>query len=173
MHKKNILITGPPRCGKSTVIEGAIKGMPRPVRGFFTAEIKEKGKRVGFSITTVDGRKGILAHQGLQGTLRIGRYVINPKDIEQIAVPSMVPSCEKEIIVIDEIGKMECLSSLFREALLRALVSPNRVIGSIAERGDRFIETIKARNDVKVIRVTAQNRGILANELVNYIKEKS
>ena len=173
MHKKNILITGPPRCGKSTVIEGMIKGMPRPVTGFFTAEIKEQGKRVGFSLTTVDGREGILAHQSLEGTLRVGKYVINPKDMEEIAVPSMIPSSEKEIIVIDEIGKIECLSSLFREALMRALGAPNRVIGSIAEKGDRFMEAIKTRNDVTVIRVTPENRGLLANKLLNFIKKNS
>jgi nucleoside-triphosphatase len=172
MDKKNFLITGPPRCGKSTIIEKIIKGIPGPATGFFTAEIKEGGTRVGFSIMTVDGTEGVLAHQRFAGAPRVGKYVINRKGIEEIAVPSMIPSREKEIIVIDEIGKMECLSTLFREALIRALDSPHLVIGTIAEKGARFIAAIKARNDVALIEVTPQNRGLLANKLLNFIRKK-
>jgi nucleoside-triphosphatase THEP1 len=43
---KNILLTGPPRCGKSTVIERLVRQIKRPVTGFFTREIREEGKRV-------------------------------------------------------------------------------------------------------------------------------
>jgi nucleoside-triphosphatase THEP1 len=60
---KNILLTGPPRCGKSTLIEKLIKQIHRPVTGFFTREMKKKGRRVGFSIVTLDGREGILAQE--------------------------------------------------------------------------------------------------------------
>ena len=59
--KTNILITGPPRCGKSTLIEKVVSRIERPVTGFFTREIKGKGRRVGFSINTLDGKEGILA----------------------------------------------------------------------------------------------------------------
>jgi nucleoside-triphosphatase len=73
-------------------------------------------------------------------------------------------------VVIDEIGKMECFSMKFREALTAVLDSPNWVIGSIAEKGGAFIQGIKRRDDVVVITVTPQNRGILVNELLNFIK---
>ena len=43
MTSKNILVTGPPRCGKSTLIEKVILRIEKPMTGFFTREIKEKG----------------------------------------------------------------------------------------------------------------------------------
>ena len=43
--ESNILLTGPPPCGKSTRIEKLVKQISRPVRGFFTREIREGGRR--------------------------------------------------------------------------------------------------------------------------------
>jgi nucleoside-triphosphatase THEP1 len=46
MKIKNILLTGPPRCEKSTVIENLVKQIQGPLIGFFTREICERGRRV-------------------------------------------------------------------------------------------------------------------------------
>jgi len=170
MTKTNILITGPPRCGKSTLIEKVVSRIERPVTGFFTREIKGKGRRVGFSINTLDGREGILAHENIKSQLRVGKYGVNLKDIEAIAVPSMIPTRRVQIVVIDEIGKMECFSRLFKETLIRILGSSNRMIGSIAEKGDHFIQRIKERDDVMVIMITTQNRDILVDQILDSIE---
>jgi nucleoside-triphosphatase len=155
--KKNILITGPPRCGKSTLIEKVVSTIDQPAIGFFTREIREKERRAGFSINTLDGREGILAHHDIRGQFRVGKYGVNIKDIEAIAVPAMIPATREEIVVIDEIGKMECLSVLFKKTLVRVLRLPNWTIGSIAQKGGLFIQRIKKRDDVMVIKITAQN----------------
>jgi nucleoside-triphosphatase len=168
--KKNILLTGPPRSGKSTLIEAVIERIEEPVTGFFTREMREGGERVGFSINAVEGKEGILAHKSVRSRYRVGRYGVNLKDIEDIAVPAMIPSGHEEIVVIDEIGKMECFSCLFRETLSQVLDSPNRVLGSIALRGDAFIEAIKLREDVMVVEVTIQNRVILMSQLLDTLK---
>lgn len=160
-------MTGPPGIGKSTLIERIVSGIQRPVTGFFTREIREKGKRVGFSIVTLDGRKGVLAHRDVRGPFRVGKYGVNVEDIDRVAVPSMIPAGPDVIVVIDEIGKMECFSSLFRESLTRVLDSENPVIGSIALRGGPFIEEVKARKDVSLIEVTERNR----DELINLVKK--
>jgi len=64
---KNIFVTGPPRCGKSTLIERLILKIGKPATGFFTREIREKGRRIAFSITTLDGKRGVLAHKNMKG----------------------------------------------------------------------------------------------------------
>jgi nucleoside-triphosphatase len=154
----NILVTGPPRSGKSTLIVKVVQGINRPATGFFTQELREKGRRVGFSITTLQGKIGVLAHQGITSTFRVGKYRVNLEDLDQIAVPSMLPSTLDQIVVVDEIGKMECFSRLFKETLLKVLSSDNLVIGSVAMKGDRFIQSIKKRDDVLLISISQNTR---------------
>ncbi len=173
MKRKNLLFTGLPGCGKSTLIEKLIKELDKPVCGFFTREIRQGKRRVGFSITTLDGRSGVLAREGLYSTHRIGRYGVCIEDIEQIAVESMTPRMEEEIVVVDEIGKMECMSKLFRGALIALLDSDHHVIGSVALRGNPFIEDIKRRDDVLVIKVTDKNRDKLTGFYADYFKKAS
>ena len=162
----NILLTGPPRCGKSTVIEKLVKQISRPVSGFFTREIRKEGKRVGFSIITLDGKEGVLAHQNSPSRVRVGKYRVNLDQLDQIAVPSIIPAKPDEIVIIDEIGKMECFSPLFRQTLLKTLDSENLVIGSIALKGGPFIQKIKKREDVLLMTVTEKNRDSLAADLL-------
>ena len=159
----NILVTGPPRCGKSTLIESVVGRLQKPMTGFFTREMRQGGKRVGFSITTLDGKEGVLAHQDTKSRFRVGKYGVNLDHIDQIAVPSMVPAKADEIVVIDEIGKMECFSFLFRQTLVKVLDSDNSVVGSIASKGDKFIQKIREREDVLLVHVTEKNRDELVN----------
>jgi len=171
MKKSNILVTGPPGCGKSTLIEKVINRMEEPVGGFFTREIKESGRRVGFSINTVDGREGILAHQNIRSQFRVGKYGVNIEDIDFVAVSAIIPAQREQVIVIDEIGKMECFSALFKKNLIQVLDSPNYVIGSIALRGGPFIRGIKNRDDVTVIGIKPETRDSLIEEILGSIKK--
>ena len=164
MVHKNILFTGLPGCGKSTIIEKIVQRLDRPRSGFFTREIRNRGRRVGFSITTLDGKRGTLAHIDIRSPKRVGRYGVNLQDIDTIAVPSVIPANDQVVVVVDEIGKMECFSALFRQTLIRVLDSANTLIGSIALKGDAFIETIKKRPDTLLISVSDKNRDYLADE---------
>lgn len=163
MQKKNILFTGSPGCGKSTLIAKIVEKIRVPSTGFFTSEIREKGMRVGFSIETLDGKEGVLAHVDIKSRYLVGKYGVNIEDIDRIAVPSIIPKAPNEIVVIDEIGKMECFSPLFRKTISEVLDSNHPVIGSIALRGNRFIEGIKRRSDIHIVHLTERNRDILAN----------
>jgi len=163
VQSKNVLFTGPPRCGKSTLIEKIIREIKIPATGFFTREIREKGRRVGFSINTLDGKQGVLAHQRIKSRWQVGKYGVNLAEIDRIAVPAMMPDRPDMLIVIDEIGKMECFSMLFKKTLKNVLDSKHPVIGSIALKGDHFIQKIKVRPDVLLVTVTLQNQDELVD----------
>lgn len=169
--RKNILLTGEPGYGKSTLIERIVLRLDRPTTGFFTREMRESGRRVGFSITTLDGKRGLLAHVDIPGRYRVGRYGVNLPDLDQIAVPSMLPQAETVVVVIDEVGKMECLSPVFRQTLMRTLDSPNTVIGSISRKGNAFIEAVKKRTDVHLVTVTETNRDTLLEDVLRVLPQ--
>jgi nucleoside-triphosphatase THEP1 len=66
---------------------------------------------------------------------------------------------------------MECLSARFRELVVAVLRSDQAVLATIALRGDRFIESLKARPDVNLVRVTQQNRDQLVGQTVDQVQE--
>jgi nucleoside-triphosphatase len=171
MRSKNILITGPPGCGKTTLVEEIATQLNIPAVGFITREVRQHGNRVGFSIHTLEGRNGVLAHVDAKSRFRVGRYGVQIATIDRIAVPSLKASSADVLIVIDEIGKMECLSEAFRKAVRLVLDSANPVLATIAMKGDSFIQLVKSRKDVTVIELNLANRDILASSLLNSIHE--
>ncbi len=160
--RKNLLFTGPPGCGKSTLIEKIVRKVDRPCAGFFTREIRDRGRRAGFAVHTLDGKRGIPAHVDSSSRIKVGKYAVNLQDVDHIAVPSLIPENDRILVVVDEIGKMECFSPRFRQTLLQVLDSPNPVLGSVALKGDAFIQGVKKRADTEVVLVSEQNRDALA-----------
>ncbi len=67
---------------------------------------------------------------------------------------------------IDEIGKMECYSSFFRNSVLTHLDSDQPFIATIGKSGTPFMEAIKSRSDVKLVEVTLQNRESVRDDLL-------
>jgi nucleoside-triphosphatase len=168
--KKNVFLTGAPSSGKTTVIKGVIQNLAFPANGFYTEEERVAGKRVGFLMQTLDGKRGYLAHQDIKSQFHIRRYGISIENIETIAVPSIIP-VRRNIIILDEIGKMECFSEVFKQAALRALDSPNVVVGTITFGGDDFILGIKKREDLEIHEVTPDNRELLPDLISRKIAE--
>ncbi len=165
-EKKNIFLTGAPSSGKTTVIKKIIENLNHPANGFYTEEERVDGKRVGFLMKTLDGKKGYLAHQDIKSDFYIRRYGVNIENIESIAVPSITP-VENNIIILDEIGKMECFSPAFKQATTNAIDASNIVIGTITLGGDDFIREIK--KDMEISEVTVDNRNILPGIILRKI----
>ena len=90
----NILLTGVPGVGKTTLVRRVLAEIDVKIGGFYTEEIRERGKRVGFSIKTFEGRTGILAHVNHKGPHRVGKYAVNIEDLEQIAAESVVSALQ-------------------------------------------------------------------------------
>ena len=166
--KKNIFLTGAPSSGKTTVIKKIIAGLEKCAKGFYTEEERTGDRRVGFLMRTLDGKEGYLAHQDIESEFHIRRYGVSIENIERIAVPSIEP--EKDyVIILDEIGKMECYSEIFKQAALKALDSENIVIGTITFGGSDFILKVKKRNDIDIIEVTPENRDKLPSMILKGI----
>jgi nucleoside-triphosphatase len=165
----NILITGAPGCGKTTFVENVARELAglRPA-GFVTREIREAGERKGFALVSLCGRTGILAHVGIRSPLRVGKYGVDVPAFE--AFLQDLQLARARLVIIDEIGKMECLSPLFRTRVAEALDSPCVLVATIALRGTPPVESLKARRDVEVFCLHPWNRQELAGLVTQRVK---
>lgn len=166
-----ILLTGEPGVGKTTVILKVLGRCGLDAGGFHTAEIRERGVRVGFSITAIGGGSGVLAHRDIASGFRVGRYGVGIEALERIGVRSIEEAIAgKELVVVDEIGKMELHSPRFADAVVRAMDSGKHFLGTIMERPHPFADGIKKRREVRVIKVTLENRDSLAGEITDLLR---
>uniref|UniRef100_A0A8C6GJM2 Nucleoside-triphosphatase, cancer-related n=1 Tax=Mus spicilegus TaxID=10103 RepID=A0A8C6GJM2_MUSSI len=92
---RHVFLTGPPGVGKTTLIQKAIEVLQSsglPVDGFYTQEVRQEGRRIGFDVVTLSGAQGPLSRVGSQPLpgkpeCRVGQYVVNLDSFEQLALP--------------------------------------------------------------------------------------
>ncbi|HOO39514.1 MAG TPA: nucleoside-triphosphatase [Deltaproteobacteria bacterium] len=155
---KNILITGYPGTGKTTLITRLARTMMNnhPV-GFYTAEIRKQGIRQGFELLSLDGQRGLLAHVDIQSPLHVGKYGVDVKGFEKFIERIDFLGARSPCVIIDEIGKMECLSKRFCSIVMSLLDSDKTFIATVAYKGPAFITDIKKRGDVLMMELQSGN----------------
>ena len=169
---KNILLTGRPGIGKTSIIKEVLESLNLDAGGFYTKEIREGGIRKGFEIIALNGRKGILAHVDCKSSYRVSRYGVNIKDLEEIAAPTIESALrDKECIIIDEIGRMELYSPKFCSWVKKALDSEKKVLGTIQAGHNEFLDSIREREDTKIIEVTFENREKIRKEISDFFRD--
>jgi nucleoside-triphosphatase len=163
-----ILLTGLPGCGKTTAVMSILKKLwDIRAAGFYTEEIRQGSQRKGFCWKRLDGAEGILAHVGIKGKFRVGRYGVDVSGFERDVVPILDSGrAVVDLFVIDEIGKMECLSKGFVEAMRGLLAGDRPVLATIAQKGAGFIAEAKNQPGVESITMTERNRDSIVGEIV-------
>jgi len=168
-----LLLTGSPGVGKTTLVRRIIERLPaiRP-RGFYTEELRERGVRRGFRAVSFDGGERMMAHVNIEGPHRVGKYVVDLAAIDELAKNSLTLNHRHRVYVIDEIGRMECLSSAFVDAVSLLLASEVVVVATIGARDGGFIAETKSRDDVELWHVTRANRDELVARGVTWIEQR-
>jgi len=157
----NILITGHPRVGKTSLINKIVERTKKEVIGFVTNEIRIDNRRIGFNIETYSGLKLPLASkENKMSKYRVASYGVYLENVDTIVdrIKQDMTTIDYEVIVLDEIGKMELFSSKFALFVERCL-EQNCVLGTIMLRDNNFTSKIKSRSDIVVYQLTENNRG--------------
>lgn len=171
-----ILLTGLPGCGKTTAVMQIIANFSsKKIAGFYTQEIRQNNTRKGFHWKRLDGLEGILAHVDIKGPLRVGKYGVDVPGFEKSVVPILdVENTDTELFIIDEIGKMECLSPKFVTAVRKLLASDRFLLATIALKGTGLISEVKNYPGTKLFNLTRQGRDKTIAEIsqiLSFLKE--
>ncbi|KAM8809024.1 cancer-related nucleoside-triphosphatase [Eudromia elegans] len=180
---RHVFLTGPPGVGKTTLIQKAtqaLKSAGDSIDGFYTEEVREGGRRTGFDVVTLSGKRGPLSRVSSDSSAsrrecRVGQYVVDVASFEQLVLPllrnvNLGSDAERKICVIDEIGKMELFSQPFIHAVRQTLASSGTVVlGTIPVPKGKpldLVEEIRSRKDVKVFNVNKENRNSILQDIL-------
>ncbi|XP_018363076.1 PREDICTED: cancer-related nucleoside-triphosphatase homolog [Trachymyrmex cornetzi] len=184
----HVLLTGPPGIGKTTVckkIAFALEKKGSRFDGFYTEEVRDqRGSRIGFDIVRVKDPGNRLSLAKLTSTdapnkssprYQVGNYHVFRDNFETIALPIL--DLDTDILLIDEIGKMELFSEDFKKKIMNIFFdSPKKafVIGTIPQihktpqRHAELFEKLHADKGIKILKVTRGNRNDLPEEIIRY-----
>ncbi|XP_030628575.1 cancer-related nucleoside-triphosphatase [Chanos chanos] len=181
---KHIFLTGTPGVGKTTLVQKVCEAMISAgvtINGFYTEEVREGGRRVGFDVVTVKGERAHLSRvgnpsgaSGGRREYRVGQYVVDLPSFENLALP-LFRNVGGGVFVIDEIGKMELFSQAFIRAVRQTLDSSScSILGTIPIPKGKplgLVEEVRGRKDVKVFMVTKENRDTIFEDILGALKE--
>jgi len=103
------------------------------------------------------------------GPTRVGKYGVNLENLHRVGLPALAAGAGVDLVVVDEVGKMECLSPRFIEALERLWAQPTPLLLTVAQKGAGYIADIKEKTDKILITVTPANREHLPAHLLEIL----
>ncbi|MGN6169631.1 MAG: NTPase [Solirubrobacteraceae bacterium] len=160
---RRLLIEARPGAGKTTALRRVaelLRGHELEVAGFLTEELRVGRRRVGFSVAALaTGESRTLAHVDTSSSTRVGRYGVDLHGFERLALPEL--EARADVMLIDELGKMELASGAFLAAVQGLFDRETRIAATVHTFRDPFTDALKARSDVELVRLTRENRDTL------------
>mgnify|MGYP000033856132 CR=1 FL=1 len=155
-----MLFTGRPGVGKTTLVRRLAEAFPGRVGGFYTEELREGGRRVGFVLVTLAGQRAVFAHVAWkQHPHRVGPYGVDLQVLETTGVPAVRQAVRAgQAVLVDELGKMELLSPAFRQVVEEAADSPVPLVATILLASHPWADRFRRRPRVTQVVVGPANR---------------
>ena len=125
--------------------------------------------RTGFELVDLGGRRSVLSYVGIKSPFRVAKYRVDVESFDKFLETIDFFDPQTDLVVIDEIGKMECYSDKFISLMQKLLDSDIIVIATIARRGEGFIAEIKERSDIQLFELTQANREELNVKIMSAI----
>ena len=170
---QTLLLTGRPGVGKTTIIKQVAQVLGERAGGFYTEEIRGPGGRKGFRLVTIPagGREAIVAHHEFRTRNRVGRYGVDVATLDAVGVAALREAAQsRDVIVVDEIGKMELFSGEFRGAMLKAMSSHKILVATVMQHEHDWVTALKRMPQVTLWQVMLSNRSEMPARVMQWIE---
>ncbi len=164
---RNFFITGMPKAGKTTLLRKVIEKLRNKglnVGGIVSPEEKHHGTRSAFYVEDIkSGKQAKLASVDGSGP-KVSKYHVNIRGFERIALPAIERPSRFDVIIIDEIGRMEMKSNKFQDMIDKIFEHHVPVIAALhRDYVDRYAP------EGEVFMLTETNRGAVMLELIRKV----
>ncbi|MCI4336042.1 MAG: NTPase [Thermoplasmata archaeon] len=172
-------ITGLPGSGKTQTLLRIIQLLEQEgvkVGGMVTEPIVEKQRRTGFQITDwMTKETAVFAHEGMKSRVRSGRFGVNLLALEDLGTRSLAEARESaDVIVIDEVGKMEVESETFTKSVTDTLDANKSIVMTLHKKSrNPLLQDIRRRDELRLLEVTPVNKNLLAFKIVRLLTGRS
>lgn len=172
-------ITGLPGAGKTHALMRVIEMLEDEgviVGGMVTESVADvKGQREGFKVVNwMTKEEGMLAHVSIKSKITVSKYGVDLQALDDIGVTAInQAAAEAELIIIDEVGKMEVESPMFIDAVKNALDTSKALILTLHKKSrNPLLQDIRRRDDVRILEVTPVNVNILPTKIIRLLYEE-
>lgn len=165
-------ITGLPGSGKTYALLRVIEMLQdgeMSIGGMIDEPIGDGRHKTGFTVRNLlTGETEVFASVDIESKIMVGKIGVDLSKLELVGVNAIREACEKcDIIVIDEVGKMEVESQAFIDAVKDALDAEKPMIITLHKKSrNPLLQDIRRRDDVRILEVTPTNRNILPYKIV-------
>jgi len=122
-------------------------------------------------LVTLDGQHTILAHVDIHSPYRVSKYGVDIASLDRVGVSALNQAAkEGNLVIVDEIGKMELFSANFREAVWQVISSGKKVLGTIMFQANPWADAIKRQPQVNLVEVTRANYHQVLEEILGWLE---
>lgn len=178
-------ITGLPNVGKTATLAAICRKLERDdfiIGGMITRAYRPPpgDKRVGFYVEDWQtGEKEVFASKEFDTRFKTetddGVYYVDVEPLDNIGVAAVYDAIQDEevdIIIIDEVGKMEMHSDKFNDCVKAALDCPKPVIMTLHKKSrNPLLQDLRRRDDVRILEVTPVNKNLLPYKIEKVMKD--
>ncbi len=172
-------ITGLPGSGKTYALLRVIEMLQNDelrIGGMINEPIEDGRHKIGFTVKDLaTGDNAVFASTSIESKVMVGKIGVDLSKLEEIGVKAIRDACQScDIIVIDEVGKMEVESESFIEAVKEALDADKPMIITLHKKSrNPLLQDIRRRDDVRILEVTPTNRNLLPYKIVKLMNGES
>jgi nucleoside-triphosphatase len=165
-------ITGLPGAGKTTALLSVIEMLKKDdlkIGGMINEPIMDGRYRVGFTTKNfMTGEIETFASTSIESKIMVGKIGVDISKLETVGVSAIKQACEEcDIVIIDEVGKVEVESELFCQVVKDALDVDKPMILTLHKKSrNPLLQDIRRRDDVRILEVTPTNRALLPHKIV-------
>lgn len=170
-------ITGLPGSGRTELLLTIVDMLTAEhvkVGGVITEAIIEEEKVTGFKMVDfITKEEAVIASTGLNSKARFDEFGIDLDTLGLFSVNAIKRAVyQSDLVIIDEIGRIQLKSEYFNKAVLNAIKSSKPILMTIYRKSrSSLLQDIRRRDDIRMLEVTPVNRGILPFKIFKVLKE--